>query len=316
MVQLNASCFDITMDGMPILNTNAYPSYMAYSGVGSTSFIAYENYNANQYKGFDFGVSLNKQAGKVDLSLGIVGTYYDATATKRNENYEYGYQTRIGKPTDGIWGLQSAGFFMNQAEIDGHVTQTFGEVKPGDIKYIDQNGDEKIDNNDVVYLGRSSAPFVLGVNFTAKWKQFTLFALANSQLGGYGMKSSDYYRVRQERKYSAVVRDRTIIEKNAGGEWEVTKLGSYPRLTTGSGDNNFRDSDYWLYKTDQFNIAKIQLSYDIPKELFSSTFIDNIGVYVAGYNLLTIAKERKILETNIGSSPQTRLFNIGLKATF
>jgi hypothetical protein len=41
-----------------------------------------------------------------------------------------------------------------------------------------------------------------------------------------------------------------------------------------------------------------------------------VGVYIAAYNLLTIAKERKILETNIGSSPQTRLFNLGLKATF
>lgn len=316
LLQLNASYFNITMDGLPILNTNAYPNYFTYSGVGSTSFISYENYDANQYKGFDFGVSLNKQVGKVNLSLGVVGTYYDATATKRSENYQYDYQTRIGKSTDGIWGLKSDGFFMNQEDITAHVMQTFGEVKPGDIKYIDQNNDEKIDNNDVVYLGRSTPPFVLGVNFTAKWKQFTLFALANGQLGGYGNKSSDYYRVRQERKYSAVVRDRTIIEKNGSGEWEVTKLGSYPRLTTGSGDNNFRDSDYWLYKTDQFNIAKVQLSYDIPKQLINNTFIDGVGVYVTGYNLLTIAKERKILETNIGSSPQTRLFNVGLKATF
>jgi hypothetical protein len=159
-------------------------------------------------------------------------------------------------------------------------------------------------------------PFVLGVNFTAQWKQFTLFALASGQWGAYGMKSNDYYRVRQNLKYSEVVRDRTLIELNDNNEWEVTQLGVYPRLTTNSGDNNFRDSDYWLYKTDLFNIAKVQLSYDIPKRLFENSFIDNVGVYIAGYNLLTIAKERKILETNIGSSPQTRLFNLGLKATF
>jgi TonB-linked SusC/RagA family outer membrane protein len=316
LLQVNASFFNITMDGMPILNANAYPSYMAYSSTGSTSFIAYENYNANQYKGFDFGVSLNKQIGKVDLNLGVVGTYVTATATKRSENYAYDYQSRIGKSIDGIWGLVSDGFFMNQEDIDGHVTQTFGAVQAGDIKYIDQNNDNKIDDNDVVYLGRSTPPFVLGVNFTAKWKQFTFFVLANGRFGGYGNKSSDYYRVRQERKYSDVVRDRTLIEKNGNGDWEVTQLGSYPRLTTGSGDNNFRDSDYWLYKTDRFNIEKIQLSYDIPKRLFNNTFIDNVGVYVAGYNLLTIAKERKVLETTIGASPQTRLFNVGLKATF
>ena len=313
MLRLNASYFNITLDGLPILNTNAYPSYMRF---GSTSFIAYENYEANQYKGFDFSALFNKQLGKVNLSLGAVGTYAMATATKRSENYEYDYQTRIGVPIDGIWGLKSDGFFMNQTDINGHYEQTFGEVKAGDIKYIDQNDDGKIDNNDVVYLGRSGSPFVLGVNFTAKWKQFTLFTLANGYFGGYGMKSNDYYRVRQERKYSEVVRDRTIIAKDDNGEWEVTKLGSYPRLTTGSGDNNFRDSDYWLYKTDRFNIAKIQLSYDIPKQLFENTFIGNIGIYIAGYDLLTIAKERKVLETNIGASPQMRLFNIGIKATF
>lgn len=70
--------------------------------------------------------------------------------------------------------------------------QTFGgTVRKGDLKYKDQNGDQVIDSKDEVYLGRGGwygSPFTLGLNFTAKWKNFTLFALGTGGFGGYGMK--------------------------------------------------------------------------------------------------------------------------------
>jgi hypothetical protein len=74
-----------------------------------------------------------------------------------------------------------------------------------------------------------------------------------------------------------------------------------------------------MYKTDRFNLRKVQLTYNICGGVFENTFakfIKGIDVYVSANNLLTIAKERKILEMNVGSAPQTRYYSIGFKAMF
>ena len=111
-----------------------------------------------------------------------------------------------------------------------------------------------------------------------------------------------------DRKYSEVVRDRWT---------EQTKeTATYPRLTTQNGANNFRSSDFWMYKNDRFNLAKVQLTYDFPKSTLQNFFIHEISAYISGSNLLTVSNVSKILEMNVGSAPQTRFYNIGLKATF
>ncbi|MCD8281927.1 MAG: hypothetical protein LUC22_01590, partial [Prevotella sp.] len=102
------------------------------------------------------------------------------------------------------------------------ATSEFGEVQPGDLKYIDRNGDGVINSDDVVYLGKrygwSGAPFTLGVNLTVKWKDFTLFALGTGYFGGTGVKNSEYYRVYGDRKYSEVVLNRwTEATKETAG---------------------------------------------------------------------------------------------------
>jgi hypothetical protein len=58
------------------------------------------------------------------------------------------------------------------------------------------------------------------------------------------------------------------------------------------------------------------LTYDVPKALLQKFFIHEISAYISGSNLLTIAKERKILETNVTSAPQTRFYNLGVKVAF
>lgn len=313
MLRLKASWFRTKMEGMLIRNANAYPSYYSYSG---TNMIPYENYDENEFSGVDFSVSANKKIGQVGLAMEFVGTYSVGKATKRSENLDYDYRTNVGRPISSLWGLVTDGFFMNEQEIAEAPTHTFETVKPGDIRYVDQNNDDKIDATDAVYLGRKSAPFIFGLNLTAKWKDFTLFMLWSGQMGGHDMKSNDYYRPRGEKKYSYIARERTTIKQNENGEWVVDKLGTFPRLTTGNGSNNFRDSDYWMYKTDYLSLSQIQLSYNLPAELCQRTFLKEIGVYVNASNLLTISKARKIMETKIGSTPDNRFFNLGVKVAF
>ena len=74
--------------------------------------------------------------------------YYKSTAKKRDENIEFSYLSAVGRALNGYWGLESEGFFRDEAEITSAPAQTFGDVKPGDIRYKDQNNDGKIDDND------------------------------------------------------------------------------------------------------------------------------------------------------------------------
>jgi hypothetical protein len=315
-LQVSANYFNSLMDGIPVQSTTIYPSYFSYS---STNMVPFTNFNADHRTGVDFGVNYNTRIGNVDVIAGVNGLYYATKAIKRNESVEFENQKRTGRPIDGIYGMRSLGIYQNQQEIDErNLTHALGAVKPGDLKYVDITGDGIIDGKDTEYLGRWNSPFSVGLQLTLKWKNFTFFAAGNGRYGGYAMKNNSYQWVFGERKYSEVVLGRSILGTDDNGQLFVTnsETATYPRLTSTTSDNNFRDSDYWMYKTDRFNLSKVQLSYDLPNELFRNSVLSGAGLYVSGSDLLVIAKERKLMEMNIGGSPQTRFFNIGVKAQF
>ena len=260
MLSVNANAFFIKKDGLPVQASTQYPSYFS-TYYPSSSMIPYINYGVNSYKGFDFEIKYRKQLGEVGLTLGAAGTYVKSNVVKKDENYIDSYRNRTGHPTDAIFGLQSEGLFMSDAEAnEGSVTQSFGEVTAGDIKYVDQNGDDVIDERDEIFLGTWGSPFSCGSNITAEWKSFTLFMLGTGSFGGTGVKNSSYYWVYGDRKYSDVVLD----------SWteETKSTATYPKLTTLSSSNNFRTSDFWTYSTDRFDLAKVQLTYSLPKSVF------------------------------------------------
>lgn len=92
-----------------------------------------------------------------------------------------------------------------------------------------------------------------------------------------------------------------------------------PRLTTEAGTNNYQTSDFWMYSTDRFDLQKVQLTYDFPKSMFMKSFVRGLQLFVNGNSLLTIAKERKILEMNVnnsGAAPLNRFYSIGAKVSF
>ncbi|PJJ80024.1 TonB-linked SusC/RagA family outer membrane protein [Mucilaginibacter auburnensis] len=309
-LNLNANYFHQETKGL-LANglATVYPSY--YNGNGS--FQPWLNFNNDMRKGVDFSANYTSKIGKLKFSLGFVGMIYKSEATKRDEVYENSYQNRVGKPLDASFGYIAEGLFQSQAEIDAHARQTFGgTLKPGDIKYKDINGDNVIDTRDQVYLGRNgggASPFTYGVNLTLKWKNLTMLVLGSGQSGAIGYKNSSYYWVTGLGKYSDVVLNRWTPE--------TASTATYPRLSTNSTTNNFQNSTYWMYDNNRFDLRRVQFTYDFNKTAFGKTsFIHGMSVYVNGDNLLVISKERKLMETNIGSAPQTRFYNIGIKATF
>ena len=304
--------FNTTVDGLLAQPDYIYPSYMHTYWPVST-FVPYINYGKNRRQGIDFAIAYNDKAG--DFEWGVQA--FGQTTTSKNlrvaENVEFEYQRSEGKATDAIWGLECLGYYNSQEEIDNaEAKSSFGTVKPGDLKYKDQNGDGIIDSKDQVVIGRWGAKFSGGLNLTLKYRNFTLFAMLTGQFGGNAIKNDTYNWVYGERKYSDVVRGAWTAEKFKNGE-----MISYPRLTTQSPDNNFRTSDYWMYKTDRLDLARIQITYDFSKSLFGpKSIVKGLQIYANGNSLLTIAGERDQMERNVDSSPQTRSFTLGAKVEF
>lgn len=312
MFTFDASFFKNNLEGMLVQPSNSYPNYFLSYWPEST-LLPYVNYNNSTRTGFDLALNFNKKMGEVDFNLGVNATYYTNENTKVDELYEDQYRYRKGTPTDGMWGLQAEGFYNSEEEIlNSGITSSFGELKPGDLKYVDQNGDKIIDEKDEVYLGErygsQGTPLTVGLNLTLKWKNFTLFALGTGYWGASAFMSSDYYWVFGDKKYSEVVR----------GRWtpETAETATYPRLTTQTDNHNYRNSDFWMYKTDRFNLSRLQLTYDLPQQWLGNSFVRSFSVYAYASNLLTISKEREKLELNTGSAPQTRFYNIGFKIGF
>ncbi len=308
-VLFDINYFNQVTDGL--LTKGASTLYPSYFERWDYSFLPYVNYNKDKRTGLDFSVSYNNNLGDLKYQIGFVGMLYDSEAIKRDEVYDEDYLYREGKPLDASFGYICEGFFTDDMDVANHATQTFGggDVKAGDLKYKDVNNDNTIDYRDQVELGKYGSPFTYGINLTLQYKNWTLFAMGHGQSGAIGYKNSNYYWVYGNRKYSEEVL----------GRWtpETASTATYPRLTTMSNTNNFQNSTFWKYKNNRFDLAKIQVTYDLPKKMFNeNSLLSQLSVYFSGQNLLTISKERKLMEMNVGSAPQCRFYNIGIKAAF
>ena len=340
LISTELTYFNTDMDGFIIQNPTMFPSHL--SGVLSgNSFKSAINNNIQNRKGLDFSVTVQKQLGKVHAQLGVVGTYLTTEWKKYDEIIDPAapHKYTEGQTLDAIWGYRCLGYYTEE-DFDynketGKYTLKAGLPKstlsgnsylqPGDLKYEDIAGDPntggpdgKIDNKDMVVLGKSGsygAPLTLGVNLTLKYKNWTLFVLGNGQFGANGLMNNTYYFMSGDDKYSVNVRDHAYVLFNADGDpYLANPNASHPRLTTMATANK-EASTFWLYSTDRFDLRKVQLTYDFPKEMFDGKIVKALSIYVNGNDLLTFSKHRKMMETNVGYAPQTRFYNLGVKVT-
>jgi hypothetical protein len=324
LIKTEISYFNTDMDGFITQNPTIFPSHLS-NGLGGATFKPAINYNVQNRKGVDFSISAQKQFGDFYAQLGVVGTYLKTKWTKYDEIVDETAPQKYneGRTLDVIWGYKCLGFYQvddfDYDEATGKYTlkkglpipSLGGSVQPGDLKYEDVNGDGNITNKDQDDLGKSGtfgSPWTMGVNFTLKYKNWTLFVLGNGQFGAYGMANGSYYFMSGNAKYSV----------NARGRWtpETAATATHPRLTaeTSTSPNSFA-STFWMYSTDRFNLRKVQLTYDFPSEMFEGKWVKALSIYLNGNDLLTISKNRKIMETAVGYAPQTRFYNLGVKVT-
>jgi len=300
-IGLEANVFYDVYNDLVTRPSTVYPSFY-------TDFIPYENFEADKYQGAELGLSYNKSVGDWTFFVGVNALYVTSERTKVDEVYNNDYQYRQGHPRDASFGLEAVGLFEDQADIDNSPIQAFGAVKPGDIKYKDQNGDNIVDANDEVFLRRWQAPLSGGLQLKVSYKDLTLFVLGEGRSGSKAFKEGNYYWVDGNDKYSEVVLDAWTPEtKNAA---------TYPRLSSQTNSNNFRRSSYWLYSNDYFQIRKIQLTYNMPQSFTKLLLMKDLNVFIDASDVFQFAKNREIRNLRVGGEPYYRTFSIGVKANF
>ncbi len=304
---LEMNYFQTDRSGFVSQDATFYPSFYA-------DFAPYINSERNRYKGFELGLNYEKKFGDLNINLGGNFVYSVSEIMEADQlEPEYAYQNLIGQSLGRISGLKYERFYTkddfnpNGTLISGLAVPAFGAVKPGDLKYEDTNGDKIIDTKDNHTIGCNAFPYSFSANILLRYKGFSLFVLGKGQTGAETTKSSDYYWVSGDKKYSEVVR----------GRWtEATAAtANYPRLTTGSGSNNYRTSTFWMYDKSYFDIRRVQLTYEFNEKVCKNLGMKDLSVNVAGSDLFTFAPNKDILELNVGGNPQFRNVTLGLKFT-
>ena len=270
--------------------------------------LPYENFGSYVTQGIELGLNYNINFGDLKASFGGNLVYSIPKVLATNElNYEESYRKITGKASDAMFGLVALGLFKDQAEINNYnAVQTFGSVQPGDIKYQDLNMDGKIDDADQTIIGNSWARIEIGLNLKIEYKAFELFALGTGQSGEERYFNNAYYWVYGDRKYSKVVLDRWTTS--------TSSTATYPRLSSSSNANNFRNSTFWLYETNWFTLRTAQLTYTLPGRDFAG--LQEARFFLRGSNLATISKTKDKTQLNVGTQPQMRSFSLGLSLLF
>lgn len=300
-LSVDANVFSLRISDKYTRRTNLYPTYY-------TDFTPYSNYDEDAYSGAELGLIYSKKIGDFSFDIGATAMYWNSKIITKDELYTDDYLYRKGRPVDAYFGLQSEGLFQDDDDISTHAFQTFGEVRPGDIKYTDQNKDGVIDNNDQVQIGRWQAPLSYGLNVKLSYKNFSLFALGIGSRGSDSFLSGSYYRPDGDVKYSIIAMERWT---------EATRTSAiYPRLSSKTNTNNSQTSTFWEFKNNYFSLNRVQLTYDMPEKLSRKLAMKKLSIYVSGSGLATISKQNSVRYLTVGSEPQYRYFTMGIITMF
>lgn len=266
-----------------------------------------------KFYGTDFSVSWNDKTGDFSYGLDVNGAFLDSKLIEDGQAYQrYDYLYHKGNRVNQIYGLEFDGFFSCEEDILLSPKQTFSDVKPGDIRYKDQNDDGKIDNEDIVPLKGTTLPkFTFGFGLNLGYKNWELSA-------DFSGRTSVRVNLLNSPLYKPLVSNSSISDDFLKREVTWTKdnadKATMPRLTTLKNDNNYRNSSLW-YKDGSFiKLRNLIISYTFPKKMVK---FSDMKVYLQGTNLFSLDRIGFADPEQLAAAyPATRAFWAGVKFNF
>jgi TonB-linked SusC/RagA family outer membrane protein len=244
-------------------------------------------------KGIELALTYHNKVNDFEYSINVNGAYNNNSVTEvpndiihgpggglTDNNTEY-YRTQTGYPLGYFWMLETDGLFQNQDAVntyakDGKKIQP--NALPGDLKYVDQNNDGVINDEDKVNVGDAFPDYNFGLNLNFGYKGFGLM------ITGYGAAD-----VQVVQAYTNAARYFPNYTTEALGRWHGEGTSNhYPRLDV-NGINWTINSDIYVYEADFFKINNITLSYDFSRS-GSIKPVSQAKVYVTLMNGITFTK--------------------------
>ncbi len=277
---LSAEWFDNTTEGM-ILGVPIPPS-LGYDGAPVANVGNVSN------RGLEFTAGYRKYSGafqfSVDGNIGFVNNELTSLGTG-NTIFGPGFQgdqmtfTEEGQPIAYFYGWQTDGIFQQ-----GEDTSMQPNASPGDIRFVDVNGDGTISDADRTFLGHYLPDFTYGVNFSANYKNFDLNVFMQGVQGNEIFNLLRFHTEGMTRLFNAGTQ---VLDR-----WTPERPDTdIPRAVSGDPNRNARASSRWIEDGSYFRIKNLSLGYTIPGaalESFSRGTISSLRLYLSSQNLLTL----------------------------
>lgn len=238
------------------------------------------NYKNKVGEDFEYGIGVNLTTIKNTVqSLGQVDQIIAGVGGAQS------HRTIVGESLGHFYGYKTDGLYQNAAEVAAAVPDANGTPSPGDIRFVDVNGDGVVDAGDRTILGSPYPGYFYGVNLQAKYKGFD-FSMLLRGVGDRQIYNSS--RITLEGMTGANNFSTQVLNRwNGEGS---TNSSSNPRLAIGDPNGNNRISDRFIEDADYLRIQNIQLGYTLPQEKLESWtrgFISNMRFYLSAQNLAT-----------------------------
>jgi TonB-linked SusC/RagA family outer membrane protein len=227
------------------------------------------------------------------------------------------YGTFYGYKTDGIY--QSQGEIDSDANIANDSRRNDGLIKPGDVRFLDLNGDGIVDDDDRTIIGSPQPKINYGFSAGANWKGFDL------NLFFVGVGGSKIYNADRMQGLDASYSFNLYAEENERWHGPGTS-NTVPRVSIDNANRNFRPSDLFVEKGDFLRLKNMTLGYNVPKTAISKLKMTQARVYITGQNIITFTKYsgmnpelgyvEKQLNVDYAQYPLARTWTIGATLSF
>ena len=299
------------------------PNLSLYLGVPS---FPTTNIGSTESTGIDASISLNTSVGALKISSNLNFTTAENKVVSINNGDKYIWGAGYGIPYRNIvrfeegfspgyfFGYVTDGIFQNQEEVNSHATQN-GAV-PGDIRFVDVDGDGIINDSDRTQIGDPFPDFTIGWNLNLAYNAFDLSVFTYASVG------NDIYRA-YERNLNYTNRFASTLARWTGPGSSFDE----PRVTFVDSNNNNRASDRYIEDGSYLRIKNIQVGYTFPELLTDVWGFDEVRAYFQVKNALTLTDYSGydpeisvggVLNTGIdyGTYPQPRIWSMGLNIKF
>ncbi|AMR32280.1 hypothetical protein A0256_13055 [Mucilaginibacter sp. PAMC 26640] len=281
-------------------NKNTKDMLISPPVVGSAGSVVIPNQNIGKMNNHGIEVELNYQGGdKVRYSVGANASFIKNKVTQLNGegtfigSAVYGRssqeisRTYQGQPIASFYGWKTNGLYQTQAEIDGDPAlandSRKGSIRPGDVRFLDLNGDGLIDGNDRTNLGNPNPNVTAGLQGSVSYKGFDLSA---NFTGVFGVSLYNADRMQGiDPTYPFNLYAETLNRWTGAGT-----SNTIPRLSLDRANDNYRTSDLFVESGNYVSLKNATLGYTLPVRLSKKAALNSVRLYASGQNIFIITK--------------------------